>query len=282
MISLSNLIKSSHVVSLEDLRKLEWLNRYVPAKPDIGQQIPEQDVPDAGTVSLKEEIIRDAQQFAEQHIQDAVRQHNEKLADAEQQIMQWWQSRREEDETIIRRAQDEGFGIGYDEGRAQAVGELQREWQQKIEEAQALLGAAYKMRDQIIQEAEPFLVELSTAIAEKLIGRQLSISPDIAVDMVSKSLERRREQGVITLCVAPEHLAFMQAAREELALAIDSQAELHILPDATVRDFGCVIRSNFGSIDARIDTQLTEIKRELMQLALDSDEWRNAHDSSEA
>jgi len=269
-------------VSLEDLRKLEWLNRYVPAKPDIGQQIPEQDVPDAGTVSLKEEIIRDAQQFAEQHIQDAVRQHNEKLADAEQQIMQWWQSRREEDETIIRRAQDEGFGIGYDEGRAQAVGELQREWQQKIEEAQALLGAAYKMRDQIIQEAEPFLVELSTAIAEKLIGRQLSISPDIAVDMVSKSLERRREQGVITLCVAPEHLAFMQAAREELALAIDSQAELHILPDATVRDFGCVIRSNFGSIDARIDTQLTEIKRELMQLALDSDEWRNAHDSSEA
>ncbi|WP_127531885.1 FliH/SctL family protein [Paenibacillus kobensis] len=279
---MSNLIKSSHVISLEDLHKLEWFNRYVPPKPELDEQLPEEYVPDSGTISIRDEIIKDAQQFAEQHIQDAVMQHNAMLADAEQQIVQWWQSRREEDETIIRRSQDDGFSMGYDEGRAQAIGELQQEWQQKIEEAQALLSAAYKMRDQIIQEAEPFLVDLSTAIAEKLIGRQLSISPEIAVDMTAKSLARRREQGVITLCVAPEHLAFMQAAREELALSIDSQAELHILPDATVRDFGCVIRSNFGSIDARIDTQLTEIKRELMQLALDSDEWRNAHDSSEA
>ncbi len=282
MISLSNLIKSSHVISLEDLRKLEWINRYVPPKSDTDETSPEVERPDASTISLRDEIIRDAQQFAEQHIQDAVTQHNAMLEDAEQQIMQWWQSRREEDEAIIRRAQDEGFSIGYDEGRAQAVGELQQEWQQKIEEAQSLLSEAYKMRDQIIQEAEPFLVELSIAIAEKLIGRQLELNPDIAIEMTRKSLARRREQGVITLCVAPEHLAFMQAAREELTLSIDSQAELHILPDATVQDFGCVIRSNFGSIDARIDTQLTEIKRELMQLALDSDEWRNAHDSSEA
>ncbi|GFN31897.1 FliH/SctL family protein [Paenibacillus xylaniclasticus] len=279
---MSNLIKSSHVISLEDLRKLEWINRYVPPKSDTDETSPEVERPDASTISLRDEIIRDAQQFAEQHIQDAVTQHNAMLEDAEQQIMQWWQSRREEDEAIIRRAQDEGFSIGYDEGRAQAVGELQQEWQQKIEEAQSLLSEAYKMRDQIIQEAEPFLVELSIAIAEKLIGRQLELNPDIAIEMTRKSLARRREQGVITLCVAPEHLAFMQAAREELTLSIDSQAELHILPDATVQDFGCVIRSNFGSIDARIDTQLTEIKRELMQLALDSDEWRNAHDSSEA
>ncbi|PWW06394.1 flagellar assembly protein FliH [Paenibacillus cellulosilyticus] len=279
---MSNLIKSSHVVSVEDLRKLEWFNRYVPPAPANDHVQPEIPQPDAETISLRDEILQDAQQFAEERLQEATMQSNAMLSDAEQQISQWWQSRREEDETIIRQAQDEGFSLGYEDGRAQAVGELKREWQQRIEEAQQLLSSSYKMRDQIIQEAEPFLVELSCAIAEKIIGQELTMNPELAVDMIRKSLARRKEQGVITLCVAPQHLAFMQAAREELALSIDSQAELHILPDATVQDFGCVIRSSFGSIDARIDTQLTEIKRELTQLALESDEWGNAHERSEA
>jgi flagellar assembly protein FliH len=281
MISLSNLIKSSHVIAVEDLRKLEWFNRYVPPVPANDFVQPEIPQPDAETISLRDEILQDAQQFAEERIQEATMQSNAMLADAEQQIAQWWQSRREEDETIIRRAQDEGFSLGYEDGRAQAVEELKREWQQRIEEAQHLLSSSYKMRDQIIQEAEPFLVELSCAIAEKIIGHELSMNPELVVEMIRKSLARRKEQGVITLCVAPQHLAFMQAAREELALAIDSQAELHILPDATVQDHGCVIRSSFGSIDARIDTQLTEIKRELTQLALESDEWGNAHERSD-
>ncbi|MBD3918236.1 flagellar assembly protein FliH [Paenibacillus sp. PR3] len=279
---MSNLIKSSHVVSVEDLRKLEWLNRYVPSAPvneHFQQEIPQ---PDAETISLRDEILLDAQQFAEERVQEATTQSNTMLAEAQQQIEQWWQSRREEDENVIRRAQDEGFSLGYEDGRAQAIGDLQREWQHRIEDAQQLLSSSYKMRDQIIQEAEPFLVELSCAIAEKIIGHQLSMSPELAIDLVRKSLARRKEQGVITLCVAPQHLAFMQAAREELALAIDSQAELHILPDVTVQDHGCVIRSSFGSIDARIDTQLTEIKRELTQLALESDEWGSANDRSEA
>ncbi|MNI54060.1 flagellar assembly protein H [compost metagenome] len=47
---------------------------------------------------------------------------------------------------------------------------------------------------------------------------------------------------------------------------IDSQAELQILPDPTVQDKGCVIRSSYGSVDARIDTQLVEIKKELLRI----------------
>lgn len=139
-------------------------------------------------------------------------------------------------------------------------------------EAQAVLNEAYQAKDQIIQEAEPFLVELSSAIAEKIIDRQLTEDTDLMLDLIKKNLSRKREQGVITLCVAPSQFSFVQAAREELSFAIDSQAELKILPDASVKDRGCVIRSAYGSVDARIDTQLTEIKKELIRVALDQEE----------
>ena len=133
--------------------------------------------------------------------------------------------------------------------------------EQMMKEAQEVLQEAYVAKDQIIQEAEPFLVELACGIAEKVIDKQLTVEPEHTLELIRQNLSRKREQGMIALCVAPEQFAFVQAAREELSLSIDSQAELQILPDATVKDKGCVIRSSFGSVDARIDTQLSEIKR---------------------
>ena len=56
------------------------------------------------------------------------------------------------------------------------------------------------------------------------------------------------------------------------ALAADSEAELQIVPDVTVDEGGCVVRTSFGSIDARIDTQLSELKAVLMEVATRAEE----------
>ena len=51
-------------------------------------------------------------------------------------------------------------------------------------EAQELLQQAYRAKEELIQEAEPFLVELSCAIAEKVIERQLTVEPELMVELI--------------------------------------------------------------------------------------------------
>ncbi|GBF71998.1 hypothetical protein PA598K_00228 [Paenibacillus sp. 598K] len=277
---MSNLIKSSHVVPLEELRRLQWEDRYAalyqPPVEEAADTAPAG--PDAETISLRDQIISDAEAFAAERIQEGRATADRQLAEAQETIEQWWEARRSSDLQVVEEARQSGAEQGYREGYEQAQADIEQQWQGIMAEARQMLEDAYKMRESIIQEAEPFVVDLSCAIAEKVIGKQLADMPELALELIRKSLARRREQGVITLCVAPGQLAFVQAAREELALVIDSQAELRILPDASVKDRGCVIRSSFGSIDARIDTQLEEIKRELTQLALQGEE-READES---
>lgn len=282
MISLSNLIKSSSVVSIEQLKQLQWLHqRNMQTVAIEDELIDAEPVPDEETVTLRDQILNDAQLFAEERLREAAQTSEQLITEAEQQIEAWWLQKRSEDETAFEASRQAGYELGYSEGAAQSEIALQEKWEQRLTEASAVLKAAYEMREQIIQEAEPFLVDLSCAIAEKIIGQQLTLVPEMAIELIRKSLSRRREQGVITLCVTPGQLAFVQAAREELHFAIDSQAELQILPDSTVKDNGCVIRSAYGSIDARIDTQLAEIKRELIHLAHHSGEERGHADASE-
>jgi len=270
---LSNLIKSQSVISVDQLKKLQTLYKYE-ASIEEQHELAEEAGPDESTISLRDQILSDAEQFAEERLHEAAEQSERMLTDAQAQIDVWWLEKRSEDQTAFEAAQHNGYAQGHSEGIAVAEAEVRQQWEQRLSEASAVLSEAYIMKEQIIQEAEPFLVELSCMIAEKVIDRQLTLNPDIVVELIRKSLSRRREQGVITLCVSPGQLAFVQAAREELNMAIDSQAELQILPDSTVKDSGCVIRSAYGSIDARIDTQLSEIKRELISLSHRSNEER--------
>lgn len=276
MISLSNLIKSSQVLTLDELRKLTIYKQYAVEEEETEEQSvePEVEEPDEETISLRDQIIDDAKAFAQSRIQEAAVECDKMLKDANEQIEVWWLEKRNQDEQVRQEVRQISYEEGYQEGLVAAQKEIAEKWQQDIEEASAVLKDAYQIREQIILEAEPFIVQLTCTIAEKVIGRQLTLEPEIVLDMIKNTLARRREQGEITLCVAPSSLAFIQAAREELNAVIDSQAELVIIPDASVKDDGCVIRSKFGSIDARIDTQLSEIKREMLLIAHQSVEER--------
>jgi flagellar assembly protein FliH len=277
---LSNLIKSSHVVSLEDLRRLELIRKYQPpARAQDGDADGGQDLQ---TSLLREQILRDAETAAEARIRQAAEQAEQMRREAEEQIERWWQERRAADLEITESARQAGYEQGYAEGRAEAEETVRREWMDRLTEAKALLEDAYRMKERIIQEAEPFLIELSVAIAGKIVDRELERSPEWVIELIRKALARRREQGVVTLCVAPGQLGFVLAARDELEMAVDSQAELQIVPDPTVADRGCVIRTSFGSIDARIDTQLEEIKQALLQAAAEAGERRLTDDGVQA
>ncbi len=287
MTLLSNLIKPSHYTTMDVLKELDVARRYAaPAEEAQAEPAPPAAAPAvmhtlAEAERIKSEMLRDAQEFAERQIREASEEAQRLLADAEQQIDVWWKERRLQDEDLSETLKIEGFNQGYSEGAAKAELEMKELLEKATAEASELLQLAHRAKEDLIQEAEPFLVELSCSIAEKILDHQLTIEPEFTLELIRKNLARKREKGLISLCVAPEHFEFVYAAREELSLAIDSQAELQILPDATVKDRGCVIRSSFGSVDARIDTQLAEIKKELVRVALDDEERRNQDEEAE-
>ncbi|ODP28670.1 Flagellar assembly protein FliH [Paenibacillus nuruki] len=288
MISLSNLIKSSQYIPVEVLKKLDFSRDYYKQSDGATQDTYTVSHPhaydqphvDEHTVRLKEEMLTDAKEFAERQVREAAEEAERILQNAQEMIAAWWEERRQQDEHLIEAIKVQAFQEGFEEGRERVEAEMQIHMTEVMQEAQTVLGQAYEAKEQIIQEAEPFLVNLSCGIAEKVINKKLEEQEDYVIDLIKRTLARKREQGVITLCISPSQFDFVHAAREELTLSIDSQAELQILPDSTVTDRGCVIRSAFGSVDARIDTQLSEIKKELVRLALHDEERGNGNAGS--
>jgi flagellar assembly protein FliH len=274
-ILLSNLIKSSHVVSLEDLKKLELARMISPILHKSSESAVESEgdsALDVETQSLKDRVLSDAEQTAQQILLQAQAAADELLAGARQEAEDWWQSRRTEDAQFREEAHTEGYTEGYKAGELQAEADLSQNWVSRLEEAQAIVEQAYKTKEEVIVEGEAFLVELSCSIAEKIMSRKLPKAPELSMKLFEKALSRRKEQGVIVLCVSPSQFAYVQAAKDELVMQLDSQAELQIVPDSSIKEGGCVVRSAFGSIDARVDTQLEAIREQLLRVTAHSSE----------
>lgn len=272
---MSNVIKSASYIALEDKRTIEAhiqaLRLLSKKTPGAAEHAPPVDEHLAEAKELSRQILQDAEAQAERCIREAVDEAAELKEQARAEIERWWEERRTHDEEHIAQARESGYERGYRDGLSEAENAVRQQYADMIAEARAVLEQAYSLKQQIIQEAEPFLIEVSCAIAEKIIDHQLTISREWILDSIKKLLTRRREQGIITLCVSPQQFSYIQNAREELKLVLDSQAELQILPDPSVQDHGCVLRTSFGSIDGRIDTQLHEIKTALKQIAMQNE-----------
>lgn len=188
----------------------------------------------------------------------------QKLAETEEKISIWWDSKQEELEALNKKVREEankeGFQQGYHDGFQQALSELKH----KFEEAESTLQHAYTEKERIIQEAEPFLLSLSVKIAEKIIKQELTTSEDGLLHIIREELAQIRDRGEITLQVPIDEYQKLLPYREELQSFVPAEIELKIVPDSHIAQLDCLIQTPSGSYDLTINSQLEEVKKQLL------------------
>jgi flagellar assembly protein FliH len=263
MTSLSNLIKSTAYVPLSVVKQLESSAYAGDGEHDGARE---------GTVTeldqMKRIVMEKARKDAEELVTGAKKEIAALLEQARREADEWWEQRRGEDERYRAQIREAAYAEGLEQGRRDAERQVMDQYAALIAEGRSVLEQAHEAARRIVAESEPFLVELACAIAGKIIGRKFEEHPEWTADLVRDALKRCSGKDKIVLCVAPSQFAYIQSVRDDLASVIDSQAELLIVPDHSVQDQGCVIKTAFGSVDARVETQLTEIRQALLDLCL--------------
>jgi type III secretion protein L len=126
-----------------------------------------------------------------------------------------------------------------------------------------LLVAARAALEQARQISEGELRSLAVRIAEKLLGRELQLSPSAVVDVARTALRHAGQARALTLRVHPEDLARLESGRPRLLERCRTDALLTVRSDSDLQPGGCIIESELGIVDARLSTQLEAIERAL-------------------
>jgi flagellar biosynthesis/type III secretory pathway protein FliH len=151
----------------------------------------------------------------------------------------------------IEDARQAGYAEGYEKGAA--------EWAEAIRVARASVVAA-------IEAAKPEIVRMALRVAEKVLRRRLEADPEAVVPMVDEALRSlsAQQQTRVVLRAHPADLAVLERRRQRWLERNPGLSSLQVVADETLSRGGCRIESEFGMVDATIDTQLQVIERHLL------------------
>jgi type III secretion protein L len=187
--------------------------------------------PRAGVMNAE---VFEARQGAQGIIEEAHRERERILAEAQR-----------EKEELFAKAKD----LGRQEGIAQATEMLLR---------------AKMQAGEMLGTQEQDIIALALKMAEKILGRDLEREPELIVDMCAAAIDNLRNARAMVLRVHPKTAAVLRAKRPVLMELIGRTVDLAIKEDAEVAPVGCIVQTEFGTVDAQLPTQL-EMLQNLLQ-----------------
>ncbi len=157
----------------------------------------------------------------------------ERLAELERQM-----------EARVREAYREGEAAGRERGRA--------EYASAIEQLTASVREMAAIKPRLRHEAERDLVQLSLAIARRILRRELTVDPGAVAGIVRAALDRLAQVEIYRLRLNPADVA---AVAEQVGQRVE------VIPDPALPRGAAIFETARGKLDASIDTQLEEIER---------------------
>jgi flagellar assembly protein FliH len=174
---------------------------------------------------------------------------------------------RQEAEQAQKRIEEESRQRGYAQGQQ----EIQQIVEKKLGEQLATLLPALAATIQEIQHAkqawlthwERSAVHLATAIAERIVRKEIEQKPEITLGLIRESLELAAGSSTVRVLLNPSDHETLQPKAEALISDMAGLGACELIADPKVAPGGCRVETAFGTIDQQIETQLKRIEEEL-------------------
>ncbi len=182
-----------------------------------------------------------------------------KKEELNKQIQEQNEKLKKEYEETKKKAYDEGYEAGYNFGKSEV--------ERLIKRLHSIIEQAIDKREEIITESEEQVIRIILLIVRKIVKAISEEQKGIVVENIKAAMNKIKGKTQVTIRVNTEDLELATEHKEELMQMFEELQHVTILEDTRVDKGGCIIETDFGSVDARISTQLNEVEEKIRELA---------------
>ena len=158
---------------------------------------------------------------------------------------------------IEKEAYEKGFSEGERAGREtgeKMVEAVLKQYTQTLEELKGL-------RRSLLTGSEREVVRLSLEVAKKVVKREVCVDEELILALVRVALSRLADQSVMTVRVHPKDCQSILHFRESPGHRDSWHDGIKLVEDPLITRGGCLIETDSGVIDARVEEQFREIEK---------------------
>jgi len=160
---------------------------------------------------------------------------------------------------IQENAYQEGYKLGLDEGQKKAFEEYANAITERLAEMKDLTLAMTNMKSEILNHNESHIVQLLFQMASKLAQAHLEYDQEPVVSIIKQALELAHGEESIVIHVSNQQIEFLEKLKSQQKVELDFLEKAKFIANPDVKPGGCMIETNYGEVDARIEQRIQQL-----------------------
>jgi flagellar assembly protein FliH len=167
----------------------------------------------------------------------------------------------------------DGEAKGHELGKQAGLESSMKKLDSLLTGCHKLLGDLGDLHRQACRDVEADLVQLALAVARKIVGRDVSLGPEIVTRIIRQALVQVEHAGRITIKLNPADLALLADMKPQLLSGLPEAGRAAFEADNGIARGGCLIATDDGEVDARIERQF-QVVEEAFRVELEKEAAR--------
>lgn len=168
----------------------------------------------------------------------------------------------EEKAVLQQQAYEEGFQMGYEEGRQKALAEMS----ESISQANEIVAQSQVQARDYLESQERLILELAIQAAGRILGEVLDEDEERFLSIVRRGLKEVREMKEVKLYVSSRYHRLVSEQMDELSAIFPPDVPLLLFVNEDLDDIESYIETNHGRVVVSIDEQLAELRNRLAEI----------------
>jgi flagellar assembly protein FliH len=163
-------------------------------------------------------------------------------------------------------AYKEAYELGLDEGRKKAFQEYSAQIEEHLAQFGGLIQSMTTMKEQMLGFNESHLVQLMFHMASKIAHQHLEDNNPAIIEIIRNSVTLAQDEEEIVIRVSPQQYEFLEVLKRESNREYDFLKKIKLEPSNDVESGGCVVETNYGEVDARLQQRVEQLWQGLADL----------------
>jgi flagellar assembly protein FliH len=153
---------------------------------------------------------------------------------------------------IREEARQLGYDEGYKEGFQKGKKEASLEFEPFFKTYDQCVRDLTTFRKKMFGKVEREMLEMVVELTKKIVHHEISIREDSIKDMIRLAVDSVIDKESMVIKVNPADKGYAESFRPELHLLFDEIKNITFEASPAMERGGCVIETNFGTVDAQI------------------------------
>lgn len=171
----------------------------------------------------------------------------------------------EKERAVFEEARKKGYSEGFIEGKRDALKSMEEGVGNIFRASESI----ERFKNELYEDVKQDVINLSLKIAKTIVKAETAADSGLISGIIADAVNKSSDAVNFTICLNPGDYGILNKNPEAIKEFIARDTDIKFIPDVNLSAGEIIIKTDFGEIDARIETQLERIKKIFTRVAPD-------------